>query len=85
MVPVPMKNEDPPFVCPETHAPVRRATDEELVALREALGSGKAKRRDGGEVPEFEGAWMREDGDVAYLVIEGIPNFLVDERLEIAS
>lgn len=71
---------------PETHEPVSLANDGELASLREAVRGGKARRKDGGAVPEhFDGAFLSQGGKVAYLVVDGIPNFLIEERLEIAS
>jgi uncharacterized protein YbaR (Trm112 family) len=71
---------------PETHQPVSLATEDELGALREAIKSGRAKRKDGGAIPEhFDGAFLSQGGKVAYLVVDGIPNFLIEERLEIAG
>lgn len=72
------------LVDPETHEPVDRATDRELQSLREALARGRARRHDGGAPPdEFEAAFLTEGGDRAYLVVDGIPNFLVNERIDL--
>lgn len=69
---------------PETHQPVSLASDTELASLREAIRAGRARRKDGGATPEaFDGAFLSQGGKVAYLVIDGIPNFLIEERLEI--
>jgi len=71
---------------PETHEPVKLAPDPELDALHEAIRSGRARRKDGGAIPEkFDGAFLSQGGKVAYLVIDGIPNFLIEERLEITA
>ncbi len=73
------------LVDPETKGPVRLATEAELAQLREALGSGRAKRKDGKEASStFEAAFIAQDGRVAYVVEDGIPVFLIDERLEIS-
>ena len=68
---------------PETHEPLTLASDAELSALRSAVGTGKARRRDG-QSPgvAFEGALLR-GRKVAYLIEGGIPNLLIDERLEL--
>lgn len=69
---------------PETHEPVALATDAQLSALRDALTAGKAKRHDGQALPaSVEAALLSQGGKVAYLIADGIPNFLVDERLEL--
>jgi uncharacterized protein YbaR (Trm112 family) len=71
---------------PETHEGLALASDAQLAALREALQAGKARRRDGRPVQStFEGALLSQGGRVAYLIEGGIPNLLVDERLELAS
>lgn len=69
---------------PETHEPVKLATDEQLATLRERVTKGAARRRDGGELPEsFEAALLSQGNRVAYLVADGVPNFLVDDRVEL--
>jgi len=71
---------------PETHAPLSLATPSELSALREALRTGKAKRHDGKAAPEdFEAALLTAQRNVAYLIQGGIPNLLIDERLELSQ
>lgn len=72
------------LVDPEKKGPVRLATDKELSSLRDAVGNGKAKRRDGKPAADnFEAAFLCQEGAVAYVVEEGIPVFLIDERLEL--
>lgn len=71
---------------PETHEALVLADEPQLVQLREALAQGNARRRDGKPVSGgFEGALLSQGGKVAYLIEAGIPNLLVDERLELAS
>jgi uncharacterized protein YbaR (Trm112 family) len=73
------------LVDPETKGKVRLASDAELARLRDAVGAGRAKRKDGTEAnATFEAAFIAQDGAVAYVVEEGIPVFLIDERLEIS-
>jgi len=69
---------------PETHEPLMLASEAQLGALRGAISSGKARRRDG-QSPgvAFEGALLPRGRKVAYLIEGGIPNLLVDERLEL--
>lgn len=72
------------LVDPESHDPLREATEAELAALRTAIERRAARRRDGQPVPtSFDGAFVGDGGRVAYLVVDGVPDFLVDERLEI--
>ena len=71
---------------PETHEGLTLASDGELAALREAIRVGQARRRDG-EPPSqsFDGALLSQGRRVAYLIDAGIPNLLIDERLELSS
>ena len=75
---------DLPFVCPETHAPLTRADAATLEALRSALTAGSA-RHTGTAPATFDGAYLTPDRRRAYLVVEGIPVFLVGERVEIGG
>lgn len=71
---------------PETHEPLTVATEAQLEALRQAIASGSAARADGQPVPTpFDAALLSQGGKVAYLVRDGIANFLVDERVELGS
>jgi uncharacterized protein YbaR (Trm112 family) len=71
---------------PETHEGLALADDAQLARLREALAQGGARRRDGKPVSSgFEGALLSQGGKVAYLIEAGIPNLLIEERLELAS
>ena len=71
---------------PETHEPLLLASDAEIAQLREAVRTGKAVRR-GGQAGEanFDGALFSQQKRVAYLIQDGIPNLLIDERLELAD
>ncbi|MBX3245971.1 MAG: hypothetical protein KF901_02175 [Myxococcales bacterium] len=72
------------FVDPETHEPLHLADADTLERVRVAASSGRARRADGGALPaRFDGAYLTRSGRRAYLVIEGIPHFLVDERLDL--
>ena len=71
------------LVDPDERGPVRLATEGELATLHEAVGSGRARRRDGKDPSDtFEAAFLCQEGKVAYVVEDGIPIFLIDERLE---
>ena len=71
---------------PETREPLSAASEAEVAALKSAVAEGKAKRRDG-KAPStsFEGALLSQGRKVAYTIEAGIPNLLVEERLELAS
>jgi uncharacterized protein YbaR (Trm112 family) len=50
------------------------------------VAQGSARRRDGKPVSaSFEGALLGQDGKVAYLIDAGIPNLLIEERLELSG
>jgi len=71
---------------PETHEKVRPASDDEIERLRDAITSGRARRHDAGDLPDpssFEGAFLSQGGRVAYLVFDGVPSFLIDDRIEL--
>jgi uncharacterized protein YbaR (Trm112 family) len=70
---------------PETHEPLAVATSDEVSALKSAIQQGKARRRDGKAPAEFDGALLSQGKKVAYLIAGGIPNLLVDERLELSA
>jgi len=71
---------------PETHEPLSLASDEELAALKALVREGRATRRSGQPVsPELEGALLSQGRRVAYVIEGGIPNLLVDERLELSQ
>jgi len=69
---------------PETHEAVTRASEAQLAAIREALANDKARRHDGQPAPEkIEGAFLAQGGRVAYLIVDGIPDFLIDDRIDL--
>ncbi|UJR80067.1 hypothetical protein [Sandaracinus amylolyticus] len=68
---------------PETRKPLSRASEADLAKLRGAIDAGRARRRDGHAIPAFEGAFLTTDRKVAYLVENGVPNFVIDERVEL--
>ena len=71
---------------PETREPLSAASEAEVAALKSAVATGQARRRDG-KPPStsFEGALLSQGRKVAYTVEGGIPNLLVDERLELTT
>jgi len=68
---------------PESKGPVTLCDGPTLDELRKRVDEGTASRRDGEPVPEFEAAFLAQGGRVAYLVVDGLPRFLVEERLEL--
>ncbi|MDB4976944.1 MAG: hypothetical protein JWN48_5285 [Myxococcaceae bacterium] len=71
---------------PETHEALFLASDGDLAKLRAAVREGRAVRRSGAPaVAEFDGALLSQGGKVAYVIEGGIPNLLIDERLELSQ
>jgi uncharacterized protein YbaR (Trm112 family) len=58
--------------CPETHQPLRFATTDELTRMTHLSSAGP-----------LESALLREDGQVAYPIRDGIPLLLVEEQLKL--
>ncbi|MDB4985481.1 MAG: hypothetical protein JWN04_659 [Myxococcaceae bacterium] len=71
---------------PETHEGLALATEGDLIKLRAAVREGRAVRRSGQPAGvEFDGALLSQGGRVAYVIEAGIPNLLIDERLELSQ
>jgi len=72
------------LVCPETKKPVRPAPAELLGALNEKIRAGGVRNRQGDPVTKpVEEALVREDSKCLYLIEDGIPNMLIDERIDL--
>jgi uncharacterized protein YbaR (Trm112 family) len=71
---------------PETHEPLALADEGQLSRLRAAIQEGRARRHGGQSIsPEFEGALLSQGQRVAYLITGGIPNLLIEDRLELGQ
>ena len=72
------------LVCPETHQPVKLADEETLASLNGRIKASELKNHQGELVSKpVEEALLREDGKCVYLVDDGIPNMLIDERVDL--
>jgi len=72
------------LVCPETHQPVKPADAEMLKGLNGRIKAGGVKNHQGDVVQKpVEEALVREDGKCLYLIEDGIPNMLIDERIDL--
>ena len=70
------------LVCPETHQPLTLAPEDLVQRLADLQAQGQLKNRAGAAVNEtIQGALLREDGAVAYLISDSIPIMLVDEAI----
>lgn len=70
------------LACPETHQPLREATQAEVASVNERIARGVAKTRVGSAVSEaIEGGLVRQDGYVLYPIRHGIPIMLGEEAI----
>ena len=72
------------LVCPETHQPVAMADEALLGTLNERVKSGTLRNHQGDAVSKSitEGL-LREDGKALYIIDDGLPNMLIDERVDL--
>ena len=72
------------LVCPESHQPVSLAGEDLLKDLNARVKAGTLKNRQGEAVGKpIDEALVREDGKCVYIIDEGIPNMLIDERVDL--
>jgi uncharacterized protein YbaR (Trm112 family) len=72
------------LVCPETHQPVKPADVDLLKGLNGRIEAGGLKNHQGDLVSKpIEEGLVREDGQCLYVVEDGIPNMLIDERIDL--
>ena len=72
------------LVCPETHQPVGLADTAMLEGINNKITANALKNHQGELVTKtVEEALVREDGKCVYLVDDGIPNMLIDERVDL--
>lgn len=68
--------------CPETHQPLTVADAALVARLNEGVAAGTLKNRGGNAVEEkLDGALVRTDRAVAYVVRQQIPIMLVEEGI----
>jgi uncharacterized protein YbaR (Trm112 family) len=72
--------------CPETHQPLRQASEGALASLNERIRSGQVRNRAGTLLDQpCVGGLLREDGEVLYLVREGLPILLIAEGILVGA
>ena len=72
------------LVCPETHQPVKPADNTLLESVNARIKAGALKNHQGEAISKpIEEGLVREDGKCLYLVEDGIPNMLIDERVDL--
>ena len=70
------------LACPESKQPLRRASDAELAEINRRIGEGSLANRVEVAVAEpVEGLLIRQDGQFAYPIRNGIPIMLVEEAI----
>ena len=84
MVPAVTEHLEPLLADPETHEPLRRASEDELTSIATAIRERRARRHDGGPLPStIDGAYVSQDGRWFYPDADGLPSLLIDERVEL--
>lgn len=74
------------FRCPVTGAPLEPASADSIDELNQKIARGDLRDVSGTPVDDpLEGALRPEGADFVYPVRDGIPNFLIDERLPLAD
>jgi len=72
------------LVCPETHQPLTLAGDDLVAQLNRARTDGSLKTHGGQMIHDpIEQVLVRVDGKGAYVVTDGVPNLLADERVDL--
>ena len=73
------------LVCPETKQTVSLAADDVIAQINKRIEAGDLRNRGGDPVskPVTEGL-LREDGQILYVVDDGIPVMLVEESIELS-
>jgi uncharacterized protein YbaR (Trm112 family) len=70
--------------CPETRQPVALADAALVAKLNALISEGQLTDRGGETVKEpVDAALVREDGTIAYLVRDEIPEMLIDSGIEL--
>lgn len=72
------------IVCPETHQPLRIASDDEVRDWNARIAKGELKTVGGVAVKEpLQEALVREAGDLIYRIQDGIPVLLSTEGIRL--
>ena len=70
------------LVCPETHTRLELADDALVEQLNTAIQAGRLVNRVGHTVAvPLDGGLVREDREVLYPIVDGIPVMLIDEAI----
>jgi uncharacterized protein len=70
--------------CPEDRTPLHKAPADLLARLNFSVEQGQLKNRSGQPVEKLlDGALVRQDGKIAYPIIDQIPILLIDEGIRL--
>ncbi len=70
------------MVCPDSREKLSLAEESLVAKLNARVEKGDLKNRGGDTVErKLDAALVREDGEIAYSVIDDIPNLIVDEGI----
>ena len=74
----------PGLVCPETHLPLEPASAELLESLAGRQRQGELVTIGGETIDELPtGAWVRGDGALLYLVVDGIARMVIEDAVSL--
>lgn len=72
------------LVCPETHQALTLSSPELVAKLNQASTAGSLKTHTGQMIHgAIEHVLVRDDGKCAYVVIDGVPNLLAEDRIDL--
>ncbi len=74
------------LVCPETHQTLTLANPEQLDRFSQAVEQGQLTNRGGDKVEgQVDGLLIREDGQIAFPIRDGIPEMLPDRAVKLEN
>ena len=72
------------LACPDTHLPLEAAPEEEVARLAGLQERGELRTISGDVVEGVPtGAWIRSDGALLYLVIDGISRMVIEDAVSL--
>lgn len=76
----------PRLACPETHQPLAEADAALIGRLNDAIARGALCFTGGAPVEQrLDGGLIRQDGQVLYPVIQGIPHLTMDQAIALGQ
>jgi uncharacterized protein YbaR (Trm112 family) len=72
------------LVCPDNHLPLKLADQELVDKLNAAIAAGTLQNASGKSLEDkMDGGLVREDNQVLYPIVDGIPILLVEEAIRL--